>query len=196
MEHHAMALNKDLGAIYPVNGVVVDYIPMKTNDKELRKDELFHGAVPKYLIMAIVGKTAFHGDYAKNPYNFKHYNLSSLCLKKDREIFPYETFSPDLKGKNCLREYISLYQRNGLLGKDADLPITYEEFLNGYTLFQWNLTTNQRGTNSHPNERANLSLCVDFVEPLPEPANLLLYGVFDGTVSLYANDIVVTHYLA
>ena len=116
IQQHVEVLSREIPAIYPVNRVVMEYISMKANDKELIKEELFHGRVPKYLLMAMVPKAAFYGDYTKNPFNFKPFNLSSLSLKKDREIFPYEAFKPDFKNKKCLREYISLFQSNGLFG--------------------------------------------------------------------------------
>jgi hypothetical protein len=187
-------LSREIPAIYPVNRVQIEYISVKANDKELIKEELFHGRVPQYLLMAMVPKAAFYGDYTKNPFNFKPFNLSSLSLKKDREIFPYEAFKPDFKNSKCQREYISLFQSNGLFGKDAQLTISYEEFLNGYTHFQWNLTSNARGTNSIPDERANLTLSADFTDPLAEAVVMILYGVFDGAVYIYGNEQIVTDY--
>ena len=194
MNHHLQILGKDQPAIYPLNRIEMSYVTMKVGDKDLLLEHMFHGRVPKYLVMAMAAKTAFHGDYTKNPYNFKNYSVCSLSLKKDRELFPYEEFKPDFKNKSCLREYLSLYESNGILGHDETLPISYEEFLNGYTHFQWNLSKNGRGVNSQPDERGNVVLKMEFAEPLPEAVTLIFYAVFDGTVYLFGSGVVQTDY--
>ena len=66
--------------------------------------------------------------------------------------------------------------------------------MNGYTHFQWNLTSNARGTNAIPDERANLTLSADFTDPLAEAVVMILYGVFDGAVYIYGNEQIVTDY--
>ena len=195
MTHHMEVLSRgDVPAIYPINRVQVTYYPMKKDDKELVIEQLFHGRVPKYLVIVMVTKAAFHGDYTKNPFNFKSYNLNYLSLKKDRDPFPYEEFKPDFKNKKCVREYISLFESNGLLGRDEILPITYDEFLDGYTHFQWNLSSNARGTNSKPDEFGNMALTLEFADPLPEAVTVIFYGVFDGAVCLFGDGTVKTDY--
>jgi hypothetical protein len=194
MSSHIQIMSKDIPVTYPINRVEISYDTMKTGDKDFINEQMFHGRIPKYLVMAMVSKTAFHGDYTKNPFNFKHFNLSSLSLKKNKELCPYEEFKPDFKAKKCIREYISLYESNGIFGKDATIPISYDEFIEGYTHFQWNLSSNGHGTNTQSDERGNLVLKLEFAEALTEPVTVLFYAVFDGTVYLYGNGVVKTDY--
>ena len=194
MLQHVELLNKEVPAIYPINRTVINYMILKKDDKEIEFEELFNGRIPKYMLMCLVPKTAFFGDYTKNPFAFKHYNLTNVSLKKDRYPFPYEEFKPDFKNKKCIREYISIFQSNNIFGKDETLAINYEEFLEGYTHFQWNLTADGRGKNSQPDERGNMVLKLDFKEHLTEAVVIILYGVFDGTVYVYGNGDVQTDY--
>jgi hypothetical protein len=193
MLEHAEHLSKQLPALYPVNRVVIDHKSLKSGDKEFTFEHLFHGVVPKYMVMLLASHGSFYGDYLKNPYNFKHYNLCNVTLRKDREVFPYDEFKPNFKGKSAEREYISLLESNNIFGKDVALPISYEEYLDGYTHLQFNLSANWRGTNAKPNERGVLTLQFSLADELTEAAVLILYGVFDGTVMLYA-DSVATDY--
>lgn len=195
MQDHMITLSKEIPAVYPFNRVEIQYLPMKEKDTEFRKEGLFHGYVPKYITMVICSNLAFHGDYTKNPFNFKHYNLKSVCLKKDRNPIPYEEFRPDFKAKKCLKEYISILQSNNLLGKDAALPFSYEEFVNGgYTNFQWNLLNEYKNPNTQTHERATLQLDLAFADPLPESANVVLFGIFDANVMIYGNGTVLKDY--
>ena len=194
MTSHVNIMSRDVPVIYPINRAELSYVTLKIGDKDLICEQLFHGRIPKYLVLTMLSKTAFHGDYTKNPFNFKHYNLCSLSLKKNRELCPYEELKPDFKNKKCIREYITLYESNGIFGKDATIPISYDEFLQGYTHFQWNLSNNGRGTNTQADERGNLVLRLEFAEALTESVVVLFYAVFDATVYLYGDGVVKTDY--
>ena len=100
-------------------------------------------------------------------------------------------FEPDFKTGNCLREFMSLYQSNDLLGKNAILSISYDEFKSGYTHFQWNLTDNRRGVNAGPNQRGNIKLDITFADQTPEALVVVLYGIFESTVQVFGNDQVI-----
>ena len=149
--------------------------------------------MPNYLVMYMVSSAAFHGDYALKPFNFKNYRLKSLLLTRDDENVPYERFEPDFTSDNCLREYMSQYQSNGLIGKNAVLPFTYDEFKTGYTNFQWNLSDNRKRKNAGPNPRANVKIDVAFAETTKEAMVMVFYGVFESTIQVFANDEVLVN---
>ena len=93
--------------------------------------------VPKYVVMVMVDNSAFHGNYAKNPFNFKNYNINSLELKLDGETVEFgDALKPDFKNRDVLREYLSLYQSNALVGRAAELPISLKKFTDSYAKFQ------------------------------------------------------------
>jgi hypothetical protein len=189
-QHHELQLARGLPAIYDFNKVEIDTIIVNQNTTNDWKDNLFHGRVPKFMVMGMLSSTAFHGDYAQNPFNFKHFNIKSLLLTRDDETVPYERFEPDFRTGNCLKEFMSLYQSNDLLGKNRVLPINFEEFKNGYTFFQWNLSDNMKGVNSAPYQRANLKLDFAFDGATAEPMVMVLYGIFESTVQVFGNDQV------
>ena len=122
--------------------------------------------------------------------------MSHVHLTKDRQNAPFPPFEPNFAKGDVLQEYMSLFQSNRLLGKNTVLPISYEEFKNGYTNFQWNLTDDGQGSNATGDPRGNLEIKVKFAEALPEAVNLLLYGIFDSNVMVYLDDVVTVDYNA
>src|SRR5271154_1655360 len=190
-ELHAQYLAQGSSAIYEVSKVKIITVPIRAGDKDFEKEDLFYGKVPKYILMAMVSNTASHGDYARNPFNFKHYNMSTLKLTRDGERVPYEVFKPNFKTGSVLREYMSLFQSNDLLGKNAVLPITYDEFKGGYTNFQWNLTEDGKGVNSAPMQHGNLKISLAFEDTLPEAIVVILYAIFDSTIQVFGSDEVL-----
>jgi len=191
LKWHAASLASGVPAIYEFHKVIIDTFPFKAASTNDVKDQLFHGRVPKFLAMFMVSNSAFHGDYTKIPFNFKHYNLKSLMLTRDDERIPYERFEPDFKNGNCLEEYMAQHQSSDLLGKNAVLPITYDEFKSGYTIFQWNLSDNRKGVNAAPYQCGNVAIDFSFGDPTPEAMVMVLYGILDSTEQVFANDEVL-----
>jgi len=196
MLQHAQSMSGGAPALYPIQRVEIDNMICRKDSKGESKDFLFHGHVPKYLVMVMVSNNAMNGDYAKNPFNFKHFNLSYVHLTKDRNNTPFPPFEPNFARGAVLSEYLSLLQSNGVLGKNTVLPISYEEFKNGYTNFQWNLSDDGKGSNATGDPRANLQIEVKFAEPFTEAVNVLLYGIFDSNVMVFLDDVVEMDYNA
>src|SRR3981189_247981 len=194
MHQHAQALASGAPALYPIQRIEMETMICRRDSFGECKDFLFHGKIPKYIIMLMVSNTAMNGDYTKNPFNFKHFNVSYVHLTKDRSNIPFPPFEPNFAKNSALQEYMSLYQSNGVLGKNTVLPISYEEFKSGYTNFQWNLTEDGKGSNATGDPRGNLKIEVKFSEALTEAVNVLLYGIMDSNVMVYLDDVVEMDY--
>jgi hypothetical protein len=59
---------------------------------------------------------------------------------------------------------------------------------------QWNLCDNRKGMNSNPDPRGNLKIEVKFATKTSEAINVVLYGIFDGSVMIFGDDTTVTNY--
>jgi hypothetical protein len=193
---HAHALSSGLPALYPIQRVEIENMICRKDSMGETKEFLFHGKIPKYIVMLMVANTAMNGDYSKNPFNFKPFNVSYVHLTRDRANVPFPPFEPNFNNNSVLQEYLSLFQSNGVLGKNTVLPISYDEFKSGYTNFQWNLTDDGKGSNSMADPRGNLKIEVKFSEALAESVNVLLYGIMDSNVLVYLDDVVEVDYNA
>ena len=194
MNYHVGMLSQGLPAEYPFHRVEMDVMTIRENTLGEKQDFLFSGQVPKYVIMVMVSNSAMSGEYKRNPYNFKFFNASYIDLTKDREATPFPPFEPDFAKNDYLREYMSVFQSNGLLGKNCVLPINFDEYKSGYSNLQWNLCDNRNGVNSNPDPRGNLKIEVKFATKTTEAINVVLYGIFDGSVMIYGDDTTVTNY--
>ena len=113
---------------YPINRIDIVSIPVASNTLEVSKEQLFYGQVPKIIVMAMVDNEALSGAYNKNPFHFKHNNIKHIDLRMSGTSNPPLPLTPNFKEKTCLREYMSLLESMSIMGKDASLPFTYEEF--------------------------------------------------------------------
>ena len=168
-------------------------LPAAAGSLEISNEHLFYGKIPKILVMAMIDGEALSGVYGKSPFNFKHFNVKSIDLRLDGISNPILPLTPDFSSKLCLREYMSLLESMNILGKDAYLPFTYEEFLNGYTFFAWNLTPpDYQGQPQNTAKRGNVRLDIKFATHTATPMNVMLYCVFDSMVMIDSSGNVVT----
>ena len=105
MDYHAQMLMKGVPAEYPYHRVEMDIMTIKEGTLGEKKDFLFGGKVPKYVIMVMVANNAMNGEYKKNPFNFKFFNATYIELTKDRRNVPFPPFEPDFANNDYLQEY-------------------------------------------------------------------------------------------
>src|SRR3977135_1243719 len=89
MHQHAQALSSGAPALYPIQRIEMESMICRRDSFGECKDFLFHGKIPKYIIMPMVSNTAMNGDYTKNPFNFKHCNVSIVHVTNERSIIPF-----------------------------------------------------------------------------------------------------------
>ena len=114
MNFHAQTLADGVPVEYPFHSIQMDTMTIRENTQGDKKDFVFGGQIPKYVIMVMVANGAMNGDYKKNPHNFTFFNANWIELAKDRQSCPFPPFEPD---SSYLQEYMSVFQSNGLLSK-------------------------------------------------------------------------------
>ena len=189
---HAFGLSKQLNAQYPIQHTEVLSTTIASGSAGHRADNLFYGKVPKTIILGMVSNDAYNASYAKNPFNFQHFNLNSLRLLLNGDEIPFQPFTPDFATKKCLKEYMSLYQSLG--DSDRTLAISYDEWLNGYTLFVFNLSPDLSNNPQFHANLMNMRLDMKFSQALAAPITLLLHATFDANIFVNENRNVFTDF--
>src|SRR5213083_1754203 len=70
-------------AKYPIRRVVCKSYSVGTGVRDNVHEGLFTGQIPSRIVIAMVGNEAFNGSYRRNPFNFKHFHLSSIKIYVD-----------------------------------------------------------------------------------------------------------------
>lgn len=191
---HAKAL--ELGnAKYPINRAVCKTFTVPAGNLDFCQENLFSGQLPARLVVAMVDNDAFNGTYAKNPYNFKHYDIKQLKLYLDGQPQSIIPLDVDFTNNLYLRAYLSLFDGTGKLGKDEGIDITRNEYGQGYTIFAYDLTPDT-------SDRDHLNLCQEgtvrldarFGTALPNTINVLVYAEFDSLIEISRNRNILYQY--
>ena len=84
----------------------------------------------------IVTEQEFLGSQVAHRLNFRHFNLSNIAVIKNGEPMPFhQGFQPDFAGKRYSDSYFGLLHESGKGLNNFNLPVTYDEYDNGYTIF-------------------------------------------------------------
>lgn len=133
---HAAALMKG-NALYPLSRVSVKTYSIPENSRICNQENLFLGAMPKYVVLGMVHHDAFTGRRDLSPFNFRHNDVEYLALCQDGRQVPAKAFQPQFDRGNSVREFYHMFSATGRHLKDLPLSIDRREFNEGLPLI-WN----------------------------------------------------------
>ena len=193
---HELALKKG-PAIYPIRGVECKSFIAPARNPSLRKDNIFNGLVPKSFVFGLVDSSAFNGSHTKNPFNFKHLNVSSIAVTVNGEDMPFKPQQLSY-GNNpkYIEAYNTLFSGTGKMYYDVGNDISREEFPNGYAIYVYDLTPDTCSSADHFNmiQRGNLVVDIRFSNAPTAAASLVCYGEFENTIHIDAERNVIYDY--
>lgn len=190
---HAAALMKG-NALYPLSRVCVKTYSIPENSRICNQENLFLGAMPRYLALAMVRVDSFSGRRDLSPFNFLHNDIEYLALCQDGRQLPAKAFQPRFNTGSSVREYYNMFTSTGRHLKDLPLSITRREFNEGYSLFVFNLGANEDSDALAPISSGNLRLEMRFRVPLPYTTTLIVYACYDSILEINSKRQVLVDY--
>ncbi|XP_046862568.1 uncharacterized protein F54H12.2-like [Xenia sp. Carnegie-2017] len=194
---HEVALKKS-PAVYPVRRVDCKSFIIPSGSPSLQKDNLFNGLVPKSLVVGLVASAAFNGAYKLHPFNFQHFNVSSLGISVNGKSLPSKPFKLSF-GNNprYIEAFLSQFAGTGKMFLNAGNGIDRDEFLKGFALYCFDLTPDMCGTGEHFNtvQKGNLAIDIQFSTAPTNAVSLVCYGEFENVIFIDSERNVVYDYI-
>ncbi len=173
-------------ALYPIQkSVISNFTIAKGSSTDNR--ELLNGVdVPKLVVIGLVDNGAFNGDFKKNPFNFKNFNLSFISLMKNGESTPFPGLQLDYNNNTYLRAYMSMIQSLEMFTVNDSNGITLDDFKNGTALYVFNLTPDlsYSGGCAQKFENCTLRLDMKFGKALETSINVIVYSIYDSSIEI------------
>lgn len=180
-EGHMLGL-KNLNAVYPIQKSEMKYHVVPSGSSSYVIDNVFHGVIPKMIAFGFVKDKIGPKD---NPFNFHHFNLSSLSIYSNGVSVPFKELKTDFKNKLCMRAYLGMFQNLEMFGRNMTNSITYDDFVDGgYTLFSYNLTPDLDMNGGQPTNIGSLRIELEFAEALKESINIIFYSITDDSLQI------------
>lgn len=171
---------------YPFSKTEMMTFQMNPGARVYSTEGLFQNRVPSRIICGMVSDRALAGSYRDNPYNFNKYSLNMIKVTLDgvpvAHALPLDFESP----ASYMGGYLSLASTQAATFSRLDLPISYQEYLEGFTLFQFLLNASCEA-HASPAKFGNLRIELKFQEFLPHNANLVILAEFGAELQLNQN---------
>lgn len=191
---HAKALEQG-NAKYPIRRVVCKTFTVPRGNMDFSQENLFAGQLPTRLVIGCVDNDSFNGAYDKNPFNFKHYNLSQIKVYLDGQQQHIKPLEPNFPNNQYIAAYMSLFTGTGKQMKDEGNDLDRTDYPGGYTLYAFDLTPDLAELD-HFNLSREGSVRVDlrFANALANTINVLAYAEFENVIEIDRNKNVLFDY--
>lgn len=185
-------------AIYPYKRVEVKTYTIPANSYTLSLDNIVIGQLPNLLVFAMVDNDAYTGKRAKNPYNFKHNNITRFNLSVNGVQIPNLPLEFDYSKKRPVstRGYISLFKGTGIHYFDKGHQISKKFFDNGCFLVAFDLTTDLSYNSTCGNllNQGTVRIEGRFKEALKTTVTCIVYAEYDGSIQIDKDRNVYTNF--
>ena len=183
-EVHIRGLNLH-NAKYPIRRLDTFVYSVPQGNLTANQDNLFLSQLPKRLVIGCVDNDAYNGNYHKNPYNFKHYDINFVALNVHGRQIPGKPLQPNFEKGVYVKSYQSLYTALNKFGQDEGNQISRNDYAQGYTLFAFNLTPDLDSDDHFTPVRSGpLRLEIHFAKPLPNTINVIILAEFENTIEV------------
>ena len=181
---HAKALEYG-SAKYPIHRIICKTYTVPRGNLDSCQENVFAGQLPTRLVIGCVDNDAFNGNYEKNPFNFKHYNMSQLKVYLDGQQQTVRPLELNFANSQYVTAYMSLFTGTGTQFEDAGYGIQRDEYGRGYTLYAFDLTPDL-SEDDHFNlvREGNVRIDMKFSVALPNTINVIVYAEFENIIEI------------
>lgn len=192
---HEKALEKGVIKM-PIRRIDVKTFSLSTGLQSSTIANAIIGQLPTRIILGFVSNLAYNGNSKLNPFKFSHYNLNYLTILNDGLMIPSKPFQPNFDNDLYARCYLSLFTDLNRYHNYQNVPISYKEYKEGYTLYVVDLTPDLAANESHISvaKTGNIAFDIKFSVPLPETVTLVVYSEFRNIVEIDKTRSIFTDY--
>lgn len=172
-------------ALYPIQHTVMNTFTIASGLTSYHCQDMFSGQLPKLIFIALVRNDAYNGAYNQNPFNFENFNVNSVKLVDSSDTATFQELTPNYADKKVASVYNSLFKALGIYNKSESFDMTVDEYIDGYTIYAFNLTPDMHASGHQQISRnATIRLDLGFSAATASAISVIAMGVFDGRIQI------------
>ncbi len=153
-------------AIYPINESIFKTYTISQNSTNATFDSVFNNDCPDSLMVALVDSNSFSGSYFLNPFNSAHFQCNHISFSYMGVSVPGRPLTPEFETTEYNSNFIEAYNR--LYKNNKDMEITPNQFLNGSTMYFFDLNDTSNPDMIPLSKSGNTRLEIRFKESLKD----------------------------
>ena len=136
---HQKLLEAGHSALYPFKMSDVKAFTISQGNQVFIEENMFLGAIPSRIVVALLPGSSFVGSYHENPFIFKDYGVQYMSLNVNNVPIPIKGMSLDFSGGGYLLPYYLMFCSLGMNGQNHGLHITREKYKKLYPIFAFDV---------------------------------------------------------
>ena len=181
----------DKNAQYAITRTTPKVFTVPRGQQSQHIDNAFLGEIPKRIAVCMMDNDSYNGNYKKNPFNFKQYNLTQIGISVNGEEVPFKPLKLNFDEKLFVTAYNTLFSGTGKLHGNSGSIIKREDCSEGYTIIVADLTPFEIGDNFDLKAEGTLGIDLVFKSPLAATINVLVYAEYDNVIEIDSNRNVI-----
>ena len=180
--------------LYPVRKIHMKWNTRGSGENDITEPNYLNGTLPRRIILGLVAAEAFNGHLHHNPFNFQHFNVQSIILRKNGETVPFQSIEMDFANKCSLRGYISLMEGTNNLFKNKSTDIRpFIDYPQGYALYAFDLTQDHSGGSNSFDliQQGNISLEIKLAQAAEKGVCIIGYLEYDALIQINSDKNVI-----
>jgi len=137
-------------------------------------------------VIGLVSNEGFNGAFARNPFNFRYFNLMEISVYSGgQQQYGVKPLMDDFVNELYVRAYNTLFSGTGKVFKDEGNGLDRTAFSKGYALYTFDLTPDL-GEDGHFNltKQGSVRLVIRFRDALTENVTVIAYAEFQNVAKI------------
>jgi hypothetical protein len=178
-------LNDGHKAKYPLRRGIVHSFTVSNGMQSFNKENVLSGQLPRRLIIGMVRNNAYNGLRNRNPYEFEHFNITSLVVSDGNQNFPSQPYKLNFTTNTYMHAYHDLVTSLGIANSDKAVGFDRKQYKNGHVLFGFDLTADMsEGAHVDPIRYGNIRIEGNFSAALAQAVNVIVYAEYDNVMQI------------
>ena len=184
-------------AVHTRSEIRMFHIP--TGSQHGDRDPLYMGILPYKVFVFFVDAAAYNGSRSKNPFKFQNLDVEFIALYINDKPVPHRgyqlNFSDEDDKNTCIHAWRQLLCTTAEDSLVRPTDISFQEFLQGYTIFAFNVNpmigANIKDKRLPAPKYGNMRLEARFRSNTTTPMNCMIYGLFVGATEISGDRQVI-----
>ena len=185
----SLALERSLmqyTAKYPVRRVELRTIHVNQGSRATPSNAIFNGQVPRRLVIGCVDADAYHGVYAKSPFNFGNNGIDEVTITAAGQTYPTKPLTMDFANDRYTRAFVQLFEGLGISDDNKGNGINLKKFKSGTCLFAFDLSPDEDDGGDHWDlvKEGETIVNIHFSAATAEALEVVVYAEFDNLLTI------------